>query len=238
MNSTSMPAQTPPGMTARLAGQAASPSATALVQAPPVAVSAAAAEIVPAARRLVVLVPGLSADDASLAQQIWALASPRQLAVLYLGLCADSAHEPGLRRRLTTLAALTRDAWVSVETRLDLGTNWIRSVKGVWQAGDIVVCHAEQRTGFWRRPLSRALVSTLDGPVCTLAGFYPQPPGSERGPLAGALWWTVPLATVAIFFWLQVRLDRLPGDWAHTLLLYVAVLVEAGVLWLWHQSTL
>ncbi len=185
-------------------------------------------------RRLVVLVPAADVDEVELARRIWELAAPSGLAVLFLGLCAQIAEEPAMQRRLVTLASLTRDARIPLETRIEFGRDWLRRIKPIHRPGDVIICHAEQTTGLRHRPLSRALES-LGGPVWTLAGFYSSRDASPHGPLSGVVFWGVSMVILAAFFWLQVRMVRLDDDWAHNLLLYLSVLAESGLLWLWQQ---
>lgn len=188
-------------------------------------------------RRLIVLVPNLDMDEVAVARQIWELASPPGLAVLFLGLCADIIEEPRMRRRLIALAALTRDARVPVETRLEFDHNWIRRVKAILGSGDIIVCHAEQRTGLWRKPLSQTLAA-MGAPVWILAGFYPPINGSRPGRLTEVIFWAISMAILVGFFWLQVQIARLPKDWTQSTLLSLSVLVEVGLLWAWHHFSL
>ena len=42
--------------------------------------------------------------------------------------------------------------------------------------------------------------------------------------------WLGAITVIAGFFVIQVKLDQLPKDWAHTTLLYVSVFVEFGLL--------
>ncbi|MGH2522405.1 MAG: hypothetical protein ACRDH2_07865, partial [Anaerolineales bacterium] len=194
-------------------------------------------EPLPPAHRLVVLIPDQDMNDAELARRVWGLASPRGLAILFLGLC-DGLEESRVRRRLATLAAITRDDWVRAEIRLEFEGDWRRSIKAIWRPGDLVVCHAEQTVEAWgvgRKPLSQALVSALNAPVYVFSGFYselPTPPFS----LASRLFsWAIPLAILAGFFWIQVQIDRLPTDWARTTLFILSVLAEFGLVWIWHR---
>jgi hypothetical protein len=186
------------------------------------------------ARRLVVLVPAVDVDEVELARRIWEIAAPPGLAVLYLGLCASTAEEPAMQRRLITLASLTRDVRLPLETRIEFGRDWLRRIKPIHRPGDVIICHAEQHTGLGHRPLSRALRS-LGGPVWTLAGFYPSHDTTPHGLLSEVIFWGVSVAILVAFFWLQVRIVRLHDDWAHNLLLYLSVLAEGGLLWLWQQ---
>jgi len=185
-------------------------------------------------RRLVVLVPAADMDEVELAKRIWELAAPAGLAVLFLGLCPQIAEEPAMQRRLITLASLTRDERVPLETRIEFGRDWLPHIRAIHQTGDVILCHAEQNTGLMRKPLSRALES-LGGPVWTLAGFYPSRDDSAPGPLAEFLFWGISMAILAAFFWLQIWIARLHVDWARNMLLYLSILAEAGLLGAWHH---
>lgn len=187
-----------------------------------------------AGRRLIVLVPDLGIDDAEMARQIWEIASPPRLTVLYLGLCRHSAEEAQMQRRLITLSALTSDPRVSVKTRLEFGNAWPPKVKATLRADDIIVCHAEQRAGFWHTPLSRVL-ETLGAPVWTLSGFYEPMNASMAEPLKEIIFWVISIAILIGFTFIQIRVVRLSKDWAQSILLYLSILVEAGLLWAWHH---
>ena len=128
----------------------------------------------PPARRLVVLVPDADQDETGLTRRIWTLAAPRQMEVLYLGLYRTPSDEPRARRRLATMAALTRDDCVNVKTALVMDADWLRSLRSLVQTGDLIVCHAEQLQGGWHRdrPLGPYLSQALKIPVVTIEGFY------------------------------------------------------------------
>src|SRR5688572_6714012 len=103
-------------------------------------------------RRLVVLVPADS-DYTTATRRIWELAVATGSSVLLLSLCKDRAEEPSLRRQLVTMSALVRDGRISTEANVEIGTNWLHFVKANYQAGDMIVCFAEQRAGLLHRPL-------------------------------------------------------------------------------------
>lgn len=188
------------------------------------------------AQRLVVLVPASILDESELARRIWSMASPRRLSVLYLGLCNDIEHEATARRQLATLAAITRDDWAKVDTRLIIGNDWTRAVRSVYRTDDLIICHAEQQVTngrFKRQPLSEALLNFLDAPICTLAGFCPQLPPSESRPGPALLSWLFPVFILVAFFLMQIRIEQLPKDWAHTALLSLSVIVEYVLIAIW-----
>jgi len=198
-------------------------------------------EPLPPARRLVVLIPDVSTDESELARRIWSLASPRGLEVLYLGLCRDPYGEPRARRRLASLAAMTRDDWAHVETRLALGGDWVRAVQAAYRSGDLVVCHAEQTVSAWRlahKPLSQVMLSALNSPVYVLSGFYPEKSPEQPNSMARILSWIIPVTIVAGFLWIQVRIEQLPKDWVYTTLLCISVLVEYILIAIWSHFAL
>jgi hypothetical protein len=185
-------------------------------------------------RRLVVLIPNVDIDEAEVAQEVWKLAFPPGLAVLFLGLCPNINEEPRVRRRLATLAALTRDERVSVDMQLEFGHNWIKKLRTVLAVGDIVVCHTEQQTGIWHQPLELAL-ARLDIPTLTLKGFIPPMYKSSSTFLRESIFWLVSVVIVLGFFWLQAQELRISEIWAQDTLLGLSILIELGVLFVWHS---
>lgn len=184
--------------------------------------------------RLVVLVPNFDVNEADMAREIWKLAFPPGLAVLFLGLCPSINEEPRVRRRLATVAALTRDVRVPVEVQLEFGRNWIRKLQAVLEAGDIVVCHAEQQIGLWRQPLELALAQ-LNIPTLTLKGFIPSMPKSPSTFLRESAFWLVSIAVLSVFFLIQVRILRVSEEWAKDTLLSASILIEFGLFWVWND---
>jgi hypothetical protein len=193
---------------------------------------------IPPAQRLVVLIPDMDVAESELAARIWALASPRELEVLYLGTLHEQREEFRARRRLATLAAITRDDTVRVEIRLVQDSAWLQAVQAVWRSGDLIICHAEQTTavgGLQRVPLSQALMEELNTPVCILSGYYPELPREHPKWLAELLAWLPPLVLVVIFFMFQVRITQDATGWAQTVLLCLSVLLEFGLIAIWEH---
>ena len=185
-------------------------------------------------RRLVILVPGVDIDEARVAREIWETAAPARVAVLFVGLCGDILEEPHLRRRLAMLAALTRDDRINVETRLEFGRNWVRSLKPISKTGDVVICFAEQQIGFWNKPLSEAL-EKAGASVWTLSGSYPMKNRFSLRPFASILFWSLSIIVLTFFFWLQAQTLRLTVEWAKNTLLYLSMFGEVGMLWFLHK---
>jgi hypothetical protein len=191
----------------------------------------------PPARRLVVLVPDLDLDETALSRRIWNLAAPNKLAVLYLGLSHSTPEEPHARRRLATIAALTRDDWVNVNTALAVQEDWASALRPLLRSGDLIICHSEQTTRSWRgaRPLGNALCQALQVPVHLLEGFYAGDPAQPAHPTARFVFWGGSVVILASAFWLQVQISALPKNWAESALMVLSVVAECGLIGLWSQ---
>ena len=187
------------------------------------------------ARRLVVLIPNLDIDEAEVARAVWELAFPPELAVLFLGLCPNANEEPRVRRRLATIAALTRDQKVPVEIQFEFGRNWIRTLKTVLEAGDIVVCYAEQQTGIWRQPLELAL-ERLNIPILILKGYIPSMHKPSSTFWHESIFWLVSIAVLLVFFLFQIRILRISEEWARDILLSLSIVIEFSLVWVWNNQ--
>ena len=181
---------------------------------------------------LIVLIPP-SSDSMAATHKIWELAIPLEAQVLLLGLCKDAEQELGLRRQLVTMASLLEDGKVSTELKIEYGTNWVQAVKRNYQAGAVIVCFAEQRTGLFQRPLSQILQSDLDAPLYILSELYPQNDPASNG-LAQAAVWIGSIAIIAGFFVLQTRISLLT-DWSQTILMLLSTAVEVWAIWIWNS---
>ncbi len=185
--------------------------------------------------RLIVLIPDFEADYNLILQRVWELARTLGSHVLFLGLCKDAADEPRIHRELITLSALLQDGWVSTEAKVELGTNWLKALKANWQPGDVVACFAGQSVGLTQKPLGQILESDLHATVYVLDGFYPVEQLASFPWLSNVLVWTVSLAILVGFFWLQVRFSQLPDVLARNILISVSVLGELGLIWGWNS---
>jgi hypothetical protein len=186
------------------------------------------------AGRLIILVPP-DLDYSPLTHRIWELATTTGKHILFLGLCQDPAEEPSLRRQLVTISALVGDSKVSTEAKVGIGVNWVNVVKANYQAGDVIVCFAEQRAGLFHRPLSQILESTLGATIYILSGVYAQ--STERSSwLSQIIVWAGSFGILAGFFWLQVRISQFPKDPAQTVLFILSAAVEVWLIWVWNSQ--
>jgi hypothetical protein len=161
------------------------------------------------------------------------LASKCNANVLFLGLFSDAGHELSLRRELATLSALLAGSGVSAEVKVEFGTNWMDIVRENYQAGDMIVCLAEQHVGLLHRPLSQILKSRFRGPVYIFSNLYPKNHNQSNW-LSQIIAWTGFLGIIAGTFLLQVQILSMPGNWAQTTLLILTVIAEFWLIWIWN----
>ncbi len=204
------------------------------VRNPDVVFSPASSADLQPARRLIVLIPESEADTAHTARKIWELETALESNIQFLGLSKDATHEPGLRRQLINLSAMVRDDHVSVDSKIEIGNNWLNAVKSDWHEGDVIVCFAEQRSGFVRRPLSQILESNLKATIYVFS-IFPQEEHAQSSWMREAMVWMGSIGIILGFFWLQSKLIQQPQDWAYTFLLYISLFAEVGSLWAWNS---
>jgi hypothetical protein len=184
-------------------------------------------------RRLIVLVPS-DINPSIATRQIWEVASTARINVLLLGLCRDTAEEPGLRRELITMASLLHDGKIAMEVKVDIGTNWLNIVKTYCRADDMIICFAEQRDELLHKPLNQTLEENLDAPIFIISGLYPQ--GSSRlNMLSFFLLWAGLIGIIAGAFLLQIRIMSLPRDWSQTTLMILSTIAEFSLIWAWNN---
>jgi len=184
-------------------------------------------------RRLIVLVPADSEYGAA-TRRIWELAVATGRHVQLLSLCKDRTKELSLRRQLVIMSALVGDSRISTEAKVEIGANWVNAVERNYQAGDMIVCFAEQRAGLFHRPLSQILESNLGAPVYILSGLYPQN-ASRSNWLSQIIVWAGSFGILTGFFWFQVRISQLPKDSTQTVLLILSAAVEIWLIWVWNS---
>ncbi len=185
-------------------------------------------------RRLIVIVPESEVDSALAVRKIWELANALESRVQFLGLSKDAEHEPSVRRQVVTLSAMVGDENIPVESKIEIGNDWLNAVKSEWHEGDVIVCYAEHRSGLTRRPLSQILESNLNATVYVLGGFH-QEVHMRASWIFDTLAWAGSIAIILGFFWLQSKLGQFSTDWAYSTLLYISLFAEAGSIWAWNN---
>ena len=141
-----------------------------------------------------------------------------------------------LRRNLIRLAALTRDPYLFVETRLEFGRDWHRLLSSILRPGDTLVIQPGYWLGSRRRALERDL-SMVAAPLWIMNGISGRVPPSHKYPLVELGFWLVSMSIVVGFFILQTKLLQLPGKLDIKILLSLSVLVEIMFLYSWHHLT-
>jgi len=184
--------------------------------------------------RLIVLFPASEADTPELEHRIWEIARSLHLNVLLLSLTSDYDEEAQLRRKLITMAAVIKDPNVSTEIMIEHGHDWVRQVRKVWRAGDIVACYAGQKVGLMRKPLDQILRSSLEATIYILSDYQPVR-NPKRTFLSQLFFWLGSLGIIGGFFWVEVEIVQLPQNWTHTSLLYLGIFLEIGLLWVWNS---
>ena len=184
------------------------------------------------ARRLLVLIP-VDMDHSAATRRIWQLANSVRSNVLLLGLCTDPADEPRLRRELITMASLLHDGRIAVETKIEIGTNWLSTVKTLSKADDMIVCFAEQRTGLLRRPLSQILESNLNTTLYILPGLIPEK--NRPNKLFQISAWLGSLVIIMAFGLLQSKVVQLQDGWVQSILLILSLAPEFWLIWVWNS---
>ena len=182
--------------------------------------------------RLIVLIPA-DADYSTVTRRIWRLANETNSDVQLLGLGKDTTQELALRRDLATMAALIRDSRVFVDTKVEIGNNWLNAVKHNYQDGDMIVCLAEQSIGIRQKPLSQVLESNFKAPVYILSDIRSSRPQSSV--LSQVIAWSGFIGIIAGSFVVQSKIIQLPDDWFRTVLSIVLLIPEFWLLWVWNS---
>ncbi|MCL4560546.1 MAG: hypothetical protein M1281_08025 [Chloroflexi bacterium] len=192
----------------------------------------------PEAKRLVVLVPDADFDETKLARRIWALASIRETAVLFLTLVQDGNYLPGAHRRLATLAAITRDARIAVEKHVSYAHNWTLAVREVWQTGDLLVCYEGQTVpqGFFGTTfLVDLLTARLHHPVYLMSGGYQGPVARRSKTLVQMVYWLSLILILVFFFAFEIDVDRLTTGWINSIFSIFIFALEISLIWIWNS---
>lgn len=187
------------------------------------------------ARRLVVLVPDLEWQFIPAIHRIWELANSQYACVLLISLCKDPSQELNLRRALITLCALLQDGRIPVETKVEIGMNWVDVVKHNYQVDDMIVCFAEQRAGLLQKPLSQILASNLTVPIYVVSGVPIPIPMPRSNWLTQVTAWLGSIVIIAGFGLLQVKIMQVSADSLQTVLLVLVVISETSLIWVWDR---
>lgn len=197
--------------------------------APTMTASPAAAEV----GHIVVLIPSPDADFVSITQKVWSLAQASGAPVRLIGLCNDTAQEPGIRRTLVTMASMLNDGRLPVSMEVLIGTDWLQMLAFHLEPHDIVVCWDEPSSASRTRSFSRLLQSRLEAPLYILSA--PEPVRDSRIDIAKTAAVGLGfLAIIAAFLFLQIRLYQHAGQWTTTLEI-LSTACEFWLIWVWNR---
>lgn len=185
-------------------------------------------------RRLVILVPGPEADLTSVTRRIWELAHATGAQVRFLGLCSNAEAELVLKRTLVTASALMNSGGIASDSEIVVCKNWLDAVQSRLQPSDMVVCSSGPDSGSHQKSLHPILQADLGVPLYVLSG--PQTRDIARPDwLPAAAAWIGSLAILIAFFWLQVKIDQLTGEWSMPLQL-LSIPLEFTLIWIWNHQ--
>jgi hypothetical protein len=187
------------------------------------------------ASRLIVLVPEFEVDTAIMARKIYEVAKALESRVQLIGLSRDAAHEPSVRRQLVAISAMLEDPAIFVESKVEVGNSWLSAIQPYWHSGDVIVCFAEQSSGYSGKPLHQILQSALNATVYVLSGVQIRNERSRLDWVSNALAWAGSVGLIFGFFLLQMRLLQSAQSGIQTVFLYGSLVVEAGSIWIWNN---
>ena len=192
-----------------------------------------------ATRRLIVLMPDVNFNVAHLARRVVEITCLENMTIVFIANTAEKKDEYRVRRRLATLAALMRDECARVETHFALEPTWVPVLKSVYQRGDLIVCHGEQKQK-GGVTLNKQIEESLHAPVYMLAGLHPQNKNSKSSvtsTTSTVFNVVVPALIVLIFLAIQISIDRATAGLLHALLLSLSVVAEYGALVIWNIAS-
>lgn len=186
---------------------------------------------------MIVLTPDHDVDEVKFARKIWELFSGKNLSIVFLGMVADPRYAPEARRRLTTLAAMTRDHQTHTETHVAYGRKWLCALGEIYQDGDWILCHEEQIevSGFQtERPLSELIVAAYQTPVYMLSGLYPEAIYIRSKALSKTLSWLIFSLMFVLFFFIELGINQHLAGWLKNTLSILAIFFQVLMIWIWN----
>lgn len=191
--------------------------------------------------RLIVLLPACLSQNMALARKINRMALRERREVVYLSLIDEQEDYLPTTRCMTTFAAMTASSQLNVQVKTVLAAAWLPSLRGLYRAGDVLVCQAEQvvRTGWMKTaPVSQFLRAEFQGErvnLVELNGFY-HPGRVQAGRWLHQISFIIGcLMILVVFSMLEFQLDQSIDGAARTVLLSLLVFFEFGAIWAWSQ---
>ena len=186
--------------------------------------------------RLIVLVPECLVSNIELMNKIYQMARREQREVFYLALVDEDANMLAATRSIATLKALVSGGQLSSASQVVETSHWTGALREIYRAGDIIVCHEEQRvrSGFFHTiPACEYLETMYQEPVRVISGFY-HPERLQIGQwVKRAVFWVGLLVIMAAFLLLEIQMDQAIHGITRTVLLIILLGVEIvfGIAW-------
>jgi hypothetical protein len=175
-------------------------------------------------------------DESKFVQRIATLAIPHHLTILFLAVIEIVNQEPATYLRLANLSSLISAYSIVNGTRLVTGSNWIREVQEVLQAGDQIVCQAEETIidqEMNQVLLSNALSIALNAPVIVLTGLYTEKLSRKRSRLSALKWWSVALIIIIAWSGLMFFIGQTTTGWVESGLMLSVFIIGMLMVWFW-----
>ena len=175
-------------------------------------------------------------DESGLVQRIAALALPKNLTILFLATIESIHQEPAANLRLANLSALNSAFFIESETKLVSGGNWINAALEVWQAGDQIICLADQTIldqEMNQIPLSTAISIALDVPVMVLNDLSTEKQPRHSTRLSEFKWWSVVFIIIIVLFGTMFYINQITRGWVEAIYMLTAFSIAIIMIWLW-----
>jgi hypothetical protein len=192
--------------------------------------------ILPALKRLIVLLPSRFVDEERISRYIYNESLKDYTDVILLTLVSNYEEEYSAKLRMTTISALIRSPQFKVESQIIWGKSWIHAIKGLIYPDSIILCPKEFMVSynlFWQEPLSSQLSRSFNIPIQNYAGFYPNLKQPSIVIIKKVVYWIGLLIVLASFFWIESDIDITVSGWQNSLLLVMIVLAEIGAIYFW-----
>ena len=190
----------------------------------------------PEFRRLILLLPPDDLDEIGLAEKVWQLCQERQAEILIWGLVPSRDLESILRWKTATMTALLRDPSIGLESKLIHASSWVNVLEFVDTNSDLLIYIDAPSLGSTN--LAKEKLIDLLGEstfhVMELTGLIQEEDVRPFRWFIPIFKWVVILGVVAGFFVIQASLIRHYGGLNAMPLLWLSILGEAGLIFLWN----
>ncbi|MEI7988226.1 MAG: hypothetical protein WCI88_04235 [Chloroflexota bacterium] len=181
--------------------------------------------------RFYVLVPSIIKNDIQLARKIRSMATEDRQEVIFLSIVKDINTKYSAERRLTTLAAITRDKRVQTRYQALFASDWVEVLQQIVQPGDAVICHEEQLTKH-NHPLNKQLITKLSTPVISLSGYFVEESTNDSFWQPQLFFWGAIFAVIIFFLIFEINVDALIDGWVGRAVLIIVLMVEFSLIWI------